>query len=270
MSAPYNPAPGGQQPDDQSQWGGYSGGNYPQQNQPGYPGQDEYQQPGGYGQSSYPQPGGYQQGGYQPGGYQQGGYQQGGYQQGGYQQGGYQQGNYPQQPSGYGYGQGYSGYGNEQRQTLGIVGIAVAIVGAVVLISGFFLSWYKIAGQEAKFSDIHKDLSDAGSLAPGLAKAYFGWLAWVLLVLVIIAAVVANLPVGAAVLPMRIVAPVIGLLGVLLTLLALNSYWDKAKDTPAGQGADLGIFKHSAIGLYLTLAGFIIAGVAGVFGPRRA
>jgi len=255
MSAPYNPAPGGQQPGDQSQWGGYSGGNYPQQNQPGYPGPDERQQPGGYGQSSYPQPGGYQQGGYQ---------------QGGYQQGGYQQGSYPQQPSGYGYGQGYSSYGNEQRQTLGIVGLVVAIVGAIVLISGFFLSWYKIAGQEAKFSDIHKDLSNAGSLAPGLAKAYFGWLAWVLLVLVIIAAVVANLPVGPAVLPMRIVAPVIGLLGVLLTLLALNSYWNKAKETPAGQGADLGIFKHSAIGLYLTLAGFIIAGVAGVFGPRRA
>ncbi|HEY7048531.1 MAG TPA: hypothetical protein VH373_15030 [Jatrophihabitantaceae bacterium] len=248
MSAPYNPAPGGQQPGDQPSWGGYSGGNYPQQNQPGYGGSDEYQQ-GGYGQSGYSQPGGYQYGEYQ--------------------QGGYQQANYPQQPSGYGYGQGYGGYGSyssQPRQTIGIVGLVVAFVGAIVLISGFFLNWYSADGGHLKFSDIHKTLDGPG--APGLPKAYFGWLAWVLLALVIIAAVVANLPIGSASLPMRIAAPVIGLLGLLLTLLALNSYWDKVKDVNGG--GDVGIFKHSAIGLYLTLAGFIIAGVAGVFGPRRA
>ena len=255
MSAPYNPAPGGQPPGDQSSWGGYSGGNHPQPNQPGYSGSDEYQQ-GGYGQGGYSQPGGYQYGGYQ---------------QGGYQQGGYQQANYPQQPSGYGYGQqGYGAYSSysQSRQSLGIVGLVVAIVGAIVLISGFFLNWYSQSGQGVKFSDIHKDLNAAGSLAPGLSKAYFGWLAWVLLALVIIAAVAANLPIGPSALIFRIAAPVIGLLGVLLTLLALNSYFDKAKDVAGA--TDVGIFKHSAIGLYLTLAGFVVAGVAGVFGPRRA
>lgn len=47
----------------------------------------------------------------------------------------------------------------------------------------------------------------------------------------------------------------------------MNSYWSKAKDLGA---TDVRIFKHSAIGLYLTLAGFLVAGVAAVFGPRRA
>lgn len=251
MSAPYNPAPGGHQSGDQPSWSGYSGGTSPQQNQPGYGGSEEYQR-GGYGPGGYSQPGGYQYGGYQQGGYQQGGNQQPGY---------------SQQQGGYGYGQGYGSY-SQPRQTVGIVGLIVAVVGAIVLVSGFFLSWYKIAGQEIKFTDIHKDLNDAGSVAPALSKTYFGWLAWVLLALVIIAAVVASLPIGSSALIFRIVAPIIGLLGVLLTLLALNSYFDKAKD--AAGATDVGIFKHSAIGLYLTLAGFVIAGVAGVFGPQRA
>jgi uncharacterized membrane protein len=250
MSAPYNPAPGGHQSGDQPSWSGYPGSNYPQQNQPGYGGSEEYQQ-GGYGQGGYSQPGSNQYGGYQPSGYQQGGYQQP---------------SYSQQQGGYGYGQGYGSY-SQPRQTFGIVGLIVAVVGAAVLISGFFLSWYKVAGQEIKFSDIHKDLNAAGSVAPALPKAYFGWLAWVLLALVIITAVLANLPIGSSALIFRIVAPIVGLAGVLLTLLALNSYFDKAKDVGA---TDVGIFKHSAIGLYLTLAGFVIAGVAGVFGPRRA
>ena len=238
MSSPYNPPPGGQQPGEQPQWGGQPGGaNYPQQEQPGYPGQ--------------------------------------GYQQGGYQQGGYQQGNYPQQQGGYGYQQGAqqpwggSGYGSPDRQSVGIIGLAGAAVGAIVLILGMTaLNWYKLEGQNGKFSNLNKDLKDAGSAAPGLAKMYFGWLAWVLVALVVIAAVLASLPIGPAGMAMRIVAPVIGVVGLAVTLLALNNYWSKAKD--ANPDLDLGLFKHSQIGLYLVLVGFVVAGVAGVFGPRRA
>jgi hypothetical protein len=267
MSSPYNPPPGGQQPGEQPQWGGPPGGaNYPQQDQPGYPGQGH--PPGGYEQ------GGYQQGGYpqQPGGYQQ--------QPGEYQQpGGYQQGNYPQQQGGYGYQQGAQSWGGsgkrEGSQSVGIIGLVGAAVGAILLILGATaLAWYKIDGQDGKFSDLHNDVKDApGAAGVAMAKAYFGWLAWVLLALVIIAAVLANLPIGSPGLVFRIVAPVIGVLGLVLTLLALNNYWDKSKEAAQAQGADvgdLGIFKHSQIGLYLMLAGFLIAGVAGVFGPRRA
>lgn len=235
MGAPYNPAPGGNQPGEQPQWGGYPGGNYPQQGQPGYPGQQDYQQ-GGYGQ-------------------------------GGYQQGGYPQSGYPQQPGGYGYQPGWGGYGTQRRETVGIVGLAGAAVGAILLIIGFTaLKWYDIGGQEFKVNDLRKSLDRSG--APGFPKAYFSWLGWALLVLVVIAAVLASLPIGPSAVIFRTVAPVLGVVGIVITLLALNNYWDKAQD--ANPGLDLGLVKHSAVGLYVTLAGFLIAGVAGVFGPRRA
>jgi hypothetical protein len=278
MSAPYNPGPG-EQPGEQPQWGGYPGGaSYPQQEQPGYPGQEGYPQEG-YQPGYPPQSGQGGQGG--QGGYQQGGYQQGGYPQGGYQQGNYpSQGNYPQQQGGgYGYQPGSpswgGGYGTQQqaRQSVGIIGLIGAAVGAVLLIVSFTaLAWYKIQGANGKFSDLHSDVKDApGAAGLGLAKAYFGWLAWVLLALVVIAAVMANLPIGPSGLVFRIVAPVVGVLGLVLTLVASNNYWDKLKDQFKAAGIDdVGLFKHSQIGLYLTLAGFLIAGVAGVFGPRRA
>lgn len=239
MSGPYNPPPGGNPPGEQPHWGGYPGGAYPQPGQTGYPGQAGYQQGGGY---NYPQ-----QTGYQPGGQQQGGY-------------GYQQ------PAGYGYEQrDWRGYSSQPREKVGIIGLALAVVGAVLLILSFTtLNWYKPPG--GKFSDLH----DAAKAADaGLAKAFSGWLAWVLVALVIITAVLANLPIGGMALTFRIIAPVLGILGIVLTLLALNNYWSKVKDAAQAQGIDVGIFNHSEIGLYFALAGFLIAGIAGVFGPRR-
>jgi hypothetical protein len=244
MSGPYNPQPGSQ-PGEQPPWGGYPGSpSYPQQGQPSYGGQEGYQQ------------GGYQ--GYPP----QGGYQQGAYQQGGYQHGGYEQGAYPPPQGGYSYQQ--QAWGTGRRETVGVIGLIGAVVGAALLILGFTaLAWYRIAGQDVKFSDLHRSLNQPG--APGLAKAYFGWLGWVLLAVVVVSALLASLPMGSAALMFRIVAPVAGAVGIVVTLLALNNYWDKANNVLG----DVGVFKRSAVGLYLTLVGFLIAGVAGVFGPRR-
>jgi hypothetical protein len=242
MSAPYNPGPGENPPGPQ-QWGNYpTGGNYPQQGQPGYP----------------------EQAGYPPTGQPQ--QQQ---QQGGYPQSGYQQGNYPQAPGGgYGYQQQPSwgsSYGAESRASVGVVGLVVAAVGALLLIlGGAALNWYSAGGQHAKLGDLQKDAKAADI---GLMKAYGSYLFWLLLIIVVAASVVASLPVGSSAPVFRIVAPVVGVLGLVLTLLALNSYWSKAEDAGA---TDVGIFKHGAIGLYLTLLGFLVAGVAGVFGPRRA
>jgi hypothetical protein len=240
MSTPYNPASGADPPGEQPPWGGHTSGNYPQQDQPGYPAQPGYQ-PGGYGPPGYTPPGAQQ---------------------------GYQQGNYPQQQSGYGYSHGSDrgGYGR-RRETVGIIGLIGAVIGAVLLILGFTaLDWYNAQGDKLKVSDIHKSLNGTG--APAFPKAYFGWLGWVLLALVVVAAVLASLPIGSGALAFRIIAPIVGVAGIVITLLALNNFWDKVKEVNGG--GDFGTFKHSAIGLYLTLAGFVVAGLAGVFGPRRA
>jgi hypothetical protein len=239
MSGPYDPQPGSQP--GEPQWGGYPGGpSYPQHGQPGYGGQGGYQQGGGY--QGYPPQGGYQQGGYQHPGYQQGGYQQ--------PQGGY---SYPQQT-----------WGARRREKVGVIGLIGAAAGAALLIVGFTaLAWYRIAGQDIKFSDLHKSLNEPG--APGFPKAYFAWLGWVLLALVVVSALLASLPIGSAALTFRIVAPAVGVIGIIVTLLALNSFWDKASNAVG----DVGVFNHSAVGLYLTLIGFLIAGVAGISGPRH-
>jgi hypothetical protein len=239
MSGPYNPQPGGQ-PGEQPPWGGYPGGvGYPPYGQPAYGGQEGYLQ-GGY--QSYPAQGGYSQEGYQQAGYQQGGYQQ--------RQGGY---SYPQQA-----------WDTGRRERTRVIGLLGAAVGAGVLIAGFTaLAWYRIVGRDIKFSDFHTALSRPG--APAFPKAYFGWLGWVLLTVVVVSAVLASLPIGSLALTFRIVAPVAGVIGIVVTLLALNSYWNNAKSFLG----DIGVFKHSAVGLYATLIGFLIAGVAGLFGPRR-
>jgi hypothetical protein len=240
MSAPYNPGPGESQPGQQPQWGNYPGsGNYPQQDPSGFPEPTVYPGHGGYpGQGNYPQQGGYQQ-----------------------------PGNYPQQPSGYDYQQpqqpAWRSRYDQPRESAGIVGLAVATVGALLLVIGVAaLNWYTVLGQEGKLTDLGDSAKDIDA---GLMKAYSGYLVWILVLAVVAAAVVASLPSGAAAL-FRIITPVLGVIGVVITLLASSTFWNKAKDTGL---QDAGVFKHAQIGLFLTLAGFLIVGIAGVFGPRR-
>jgi hypothetical protein len=244
MSAPYNPGPGENQPGQQPQWGNYpDGANYPPQSPSGYPEPTVYPGQRGYlGQGNYPA------------------------------QGGYQQGNYPQQPSGYNYQQQpqqpqqpswRSGY-DQPRESAGVVGLAAVAVGALLLIIGVTaLNWYTVLGQPGKLKDLGNSAKDIDA---GLMKAYSGFLVWILVLAVVASAVVASMPSGAATL-FRIITPVLGVLGVVITLLASSSFWSKAKDTGL---QDAGVFKHTQIGFYLTLLGFLVAGIAGVFGPRRA
>ena len=125
------------------------------------------------------------------------------------------------------------------------------------------LNWYTVLGQAGKLTDLG---NSADGIDAGLMKAYSSYLVWILVVAVVAAAVFASLPSGAAAL-FRIITPVLGVIGIVITLLASSTFWSKAKDTGL---PDAGVFKHTQIGFYLTLAGFLIAGVAGVFGPRRA
>jgi hypothetical protein len=151
----------------------------------------------------------------------------------------------------------------QRRGGPGFVGLVLAAIGAVLAVIGATsLDWYSNGPAHLKLRDLH---DAAKAVDVGLMKAYGSYLVWVLLAAVVLAAVLASLPARAAV-AFRVIAPLVGVVAVVLTLLALNGFFDKAREVGA---TDVGIFKHSDVGLYLTLAGFVIAGVAGVFGKQR-
>src|SRR4051794_7775688 len=145
-------------------------------------------------------------------------------------------GQYGQQPA---YGQpgqpaqgqaGYGGYGPPSGSygaapaaaRPGVVGIVLAVLGAIAGIIAFTATkWYSDFGVGSKFGDIHKVLDHADGDAAGVAKAYFGWLAWVLLAVAVIVAVLANLPTPASG-GLRAAGAVVALAGIGFTFWALK------------------------------------------------
>jgi hypothetical protein len=226
---------------------------------PGQPNEPAGQQPQ-YG----PPPGGGQYGppAGQPGQGQYGQPAQGQYGQQG-------QGQYGQpgqgQPAYGGYGAPSGSYGAAPAGSgPGIVGIVLALIGAVAGIIAFTATdWYDGRG-DAKFGDVHDVVKEGGERAAGLAKAYFGWLAWVLLAVAVIAAIAACLPSPAAPV-LRIVGAVVALAGIALTIFALKL--NKNGDPSFSEW-----LKHAAKApsLYLILGGFLLILIGSVMGPRRA
>jgi hypothetical protein len=168
---------------------------------------------------------------------------------------------YPPGPGQGGYGPpvppGYGRYGASAgrppgRRAANPAGIAVALIGGGTALIGTFVDWYT----GVTLGDIVNALDADGAKA--FPKAYFGWLMWVLLAATVVTALFANLPHGAAN-ALRVISPVLGALGVVLVLVSLNEL--------SQQGS---VFDHSSGGLYLVLLGFAVAGVGGLFGPRRA
>lgn len=198
-------------------------------------------------------------------------YGQGAY-QGGYtqpqQQGGYGQPAQPaygqQQP---GYRQPYYGAGaapgrSAAGRRFGVVGTVLALVGAAAVVIAFLgPNWGD--GANGKFSDIHTFVTTAGAgtSVASLAHVYFNWLAWVLLAASALLALLANAPTGVAP-ALRIVGTLVGLGSAVATLFAL-------KIISSGRGLSWYI-KHSDVGYWLAIAGFVVMAVGALIGPRRA
>jgi hypothetical protein len=154
--------------------------------------------------------------------------------------------------------------------SIGVVGLAAVVLGAVlVLVSFTALSWYgggrgADSAGAAKFGDLHTlATAVAGS---GLGRTYFSWLAWILLILVIVIGLAANIPspgTGA----LRGIGLVVGGAAAVLTYLAVAKLFDAVH---ALGGTQVGVFDHAQPGLYLALAGFLLAGVGAAIGPKRA
>ena len=185
---------------------------------------------------------------------------------------GQRQANQPSHPGQYGqpqqqygqYGQPYSAtaaaYGEPvgSGAKFGVVGVTLVGIGAVLLIIAFTaVNWYK-ATRDTGFGDI-SDALDRTNSAAGVASAYFGWLAWLLLVALVIVGVVANLPSPASG-PLRALGGILAAAAIALTFFAV-----KLDDSLSMSD----YLKNARVGFYLALAGFLIAGIGALIGPTR-
>ncbi|WP_375478893.1 hypothetical protein [uncultured Jatrophihabitans sp.] len=245
-----------------TQWNGPQGDPYGQQPTTRIPSSgDAYQDPAGYGHPGYPPPGaqpGYSQPAYGQPGYTQPAYGQPGYSQPAYGQPGYTQPGYGQPGYGQpGYGPGGPQNRLEQSESFGIVGTVLTLIGGIlVLVSFLGIEWFR---KNISFSDQSSALSDAGSAVNGFSKAYFGWLGWFFLILVVIAGVLSSVPTP-AMRVFRIIGVVDGLAAAGLAFLAINfgageRYIDQLKAT--------------RIGFYFAVIGFALAGIGAAIGPRQ-
>ena len=146
--------------------------------------------------------------------------------------------------------------------TFGYIGSAIALVGVVLgVISLTALDWVSQSGVNATFGDL-KDIVDAsgkfGQSLPGDTEIYFKWLAWVLLIVSFVVALLACLPTPANA-ALRGIGLLLGLAGIGLTIWAI-----KGSD-PWGD-----VFKDKGLGLWFALAAFLLIGIGAAVGPQRA
>jgi hypothetical protein len=150
-------------------------------------------------------------------------------------------------------------------RSIGVAGIALLLAGVVLLLVSFTaVDWYPgstgpSAVAHIGFTDLHHLTAASRSVA--IAKAYFGWLAWVLLILVIVVGFAANVPTPAAN-GLRVAGFALGLAGAVLTYLAL--------DRLASWAGSRSAFDHAQTGVWLAIGGYVVAGLGAVVGPRRA
>jgi hypothetical protein len=147
--------------------------------------------------------------------------------------------------------------GGPSGESFGIVGAVLAVAGAVAgVISFTAVEWFHEG--HAKFSRMH-DITDQSSLATGIAKVYFGWLAWVLLAVAVIAALAANFPSSASRV-LRAVGALVGLAGIGATFWAVK-FAHTAKYTE--------FLKRADAAFYIAVGAFALTAIGSLIGPRR-
>lgn len=154
-----------------------------------------------------------------------------------------------------------STWGAISIRDVGVAGIGLVILGGALLLISFTTSdWYGGSGGadsvgHITFTTLHRLTAD--HRAPALVGAYFGWLAWALLILVIVLGLAANLP-SPAVVGLRVGGFFLGLLGAALTFVALSKL--------VGPGAS--VLTRMRSGVWLAVLGYVMAAVGAMLGPR--
>jgi hypothetical protein len=151
----------------------------------------------------------------------------------------------------------YAAYIAQGRRAIGVIGLAVAVVGVVLVAVSFVdLTWLTSSGATTSFADLRDHYRSAPASVTAL---YFQWLGWALLAAVAILALLANVPTRLHP-AWRVLGLVAGFAGVVLTFDAVYS----------GQISLDELRKHAGAGFWLAMAGFLLGGIGAVIGPRRA
>ncbi|MDP9118049.1 MAG: hypothetical protein M3O28_12475 [Actinomycetota bacterium] len=147
-------------------------------------------------------------------------------------------------------------------QRFGAVSALFTAVGTVFLVLAFTVTnWFKSSPDASHLRDVHHVLT---LISPSpIAKAYFGWLAWVLLVAAVVAALLAATPTIAT--PFRVLGVVIAAAGIGLTFAAIHLYSGGAPNS-LSYGTYL---RNARLAFYLAIVGFIVVGIGAGIGPRQ-
>jgi hypothetical protein len=155
-------------------------------------------------------------------------------------------------------------------RSIGVPGAVLVIAGGGLLLVAFrFLAWYDTPARadsapKITFSELHgsaDQLSGAGA-----ATAYFNWLAWLLLIALVLVGVAATMPIQPADV-LRVAGCVIGVVGVAATYFAVAQLHNAQV---AAGGEQHNAFYNSTWGLWLTFAGFVVGAAGALLGPRKA
>ena len=154
-------------------------------------------------------------------------------------------------------------------EKFGALGFVLTVVGtgfAVVALTA--VDWFD-GGRSSSFSSVHKVINAAKAVgvgSPPIARAYFSWLAWALLGVAVICALLAATPTISA--PFRIAGVVVALAGVVFTFIAIKVFDDSALLGSSYSGY-WSYLKHARLAFYLAVAGFVLIGAGAAVGPAR-
>jgi len=159
-----------------------------------------------------------------------------------------------------------AGAGRAAGKRFAFIGAAVTTLGAILLVISFTaLEWFSPQGiGHSQVSRLRLLLDQAGPAATAESKAYFGWLGATLAVVVVLAALLASLPVASAK-ALRVIAPITAAAAIVMTFLAIRLF-----TAAGGAGATYADYLDGArLGFYFAVAGFLLAGLGAVLAGHR-
>lgn len=177
-------------------------------------------------------------------------------------------------------------------QRFGVVGAVLAIVGAILAVLAFtVLPWlrqdtrsmfflFEGKSSHTTFGKLHTAVGTlqhrtglvASRVHFGVAPAYFGWLAWVLLAVAFVLAILAVAPLGPVTAALRPAAALVALAGIGLSLWAIDLFsYDRTLAKPIGTRSPsyTDYLSHGSFAFWATLLGFVLIGAGALIGPRR-